>query len=66
MQPKSTTENSRLWRTWHGFNYFFGGGTFLVGSIVLFPSFADYFDAAVVSAWLYTLGSATFLLADIT
>jgi hypothetical protein len=51
---------------WHGFNYFVGGGTFLVGSCVLFPFVGEYFDTAEVSAWLYTIGSFTFLLADIT
>jgi len=51
---------------WHAFNYFIGGGTFLAGSILLFPIFADYLDAAEVSGWLYTVGSATFLIADIT
>jgi len=65
-QPKSTVENSKLWRTWHGFNYFFGGSTFLLGSIILFPLFSAYLNVASVSAWLYTLGSGTFLLADIT
>jgi hypothetical protein len=64
-QPKSTTDNSKLWRTWHGFNYFFGGSTFFLGSIILFPFFSPYLNVASVSAWLYTLGSATFLLADI-
>jgi hypothetical protein len=28
--------------------------------------FANYLDTAEVSGWLYTIGSATFLLADIT
>lgn len=38
----------------------------MVGSILLFPIFNDYVDAAEISGWLYTIGSATFLLADIT
>lgn len=64
--PKSTADNTNKWRLWHGFNYFLGGGTFLIGSLLLFPFFNDYLDAAEVSGWLYTIGSATFLLADIT
>jgi len=66
MEVKSTTENSKIWQIWHGFNYFFGGASFLVGSFILFPYFSNIFDSANVSAWLYTLGSSTFLLADIT
>jgi hypothetical protein len=38
----------------------------LIGSVVLFPFIGEYLDAAEVSAWLYTIGSFTFLLADIT
>jgi hypothetical protein len=34
--------------------------------MLLFSLFTEYLDAAEVSAWLYTVGSATFLLADIT
>jgi hypothetical protein len=64
--PPSTTDNSLCWRIWHGLNYLNGGTTFLLGSVILFPSFTPLFDTALVSAWLYTLGSATFLLADIT
>jgi hypothetical protein len=51
---------------WHGINYIIGGSTFLLGSLVLFPSFANLFDTASISAWLYTIGSTGFLLADIT
>jgi hypothetical protein len=66
MEVKSTVENGWLWRLWHGFNYFIGGSTFLLGSFVLFPFVNEYLDAGEVSAWLYTIGSFTFLLADIT
>ncbi len=59
-------ENSRLWRMWHAVNYFIGGGAFLLGSFILFPFANEYLDAPEVSAWLYTIGSLTFLLADIT
>ncbi len=65
-QPKSTVDNSDQWKIWHGFNYIVGGITFLIGSILLFPFFNDYLNAAKLSAWLYTIGSTTFLLADIT
>lgn len=66
MQMKSTVENGRVWRMWHGFNYFVGGCTFLLGSLALFPFIGEYIDAGEVSAWLYIIGSFTFLLADIT
>lgn len=66
MEVKSTVENSKIWRLWHGFNYFVGGATFLIGSFVLFPFVEQYLNTAEVSAWLYTIGSFTFLLADIT
>ena len=66
MEPINTAERSHKWKIWHGLNYFIGGGTFLIGSILLFPRFNDYLDAANISGWLYTIGSATFLLADIT
>ncbi len=46
MDPQATTVRSNGWRLWHGLNYFTGGGTFLIGSIILFPIFADYFDVA--------------------
>lgn len=67
--PKSTVDNSFEWRLWHSVNYVNGGITFLFGSILLFSyfaSFIDYFNAAKISAWLYTIGSATFLFADLT
>jgi hypothetical protein len=64
--PPSTLERSIKWKTWHYYNYFFGGITFFFGSMLLFPSFMDLLNAIKVSAWLYTLGSFTFLLADIT
>lgn len=59
-------ENSRIWRLWHAVNYFIGGGTFLLGSFILYPFANEYMDTAEVSAWLYTIGSFTFLLADVT
>lgn len=65
-EPKSTVDNSLGWRIWHGGNYLVGGVTFFLGSLLLFPIFSNYIDASWLSAWLYTIGSATFLLADIT
>ena len=64
--PKSTVDNPIAWRLWHAINYFIGGFTFLVGSIVLYPKFNNWFNASTISAWLYTIGSTGFLLADIT
>lgn len=65
MEVKSTVDNSSCWRLWHGLNYFIGGSTFMVGSFILFPFVNEYLDTLEVSAWLYTIGSFTFLLADI-
>jgi hypothetical protein len=62
--PPSTADRSKVFKVWHSFNYFFGGGTFLIGSVMLFPEFADFFDTNTVSAWLYSFGSFTFLIAD--
>jgi hypothetical protein len=62
MEPQSTVDKGQRWRIWHGLNYFIGGGTFLIGSILLFPVFNDYVDAAEISGWLYTIGSATFIV----
>jgi hypothetical protein len=66
MQPQSTAQNSLCWRIWHGVNYQNGGICFIIGSALLFPFFATLLDSATVSAWFYTVGSITFLLADIT
>jgi hypothetical protein len=44
--PTSTVDNGNKWKLWHAFNYFVGGGTFLVGSVMLFPIFANYMDTA--------------------
>ena len=66
MEPISTVENGRVWKIWHCINYLNGGFTFLVGSLILFPIVSPLFDTAYASAWLYTIGSLTFLLADLT
>lgn len=65
-EPASTVSNSKTWRVWHGINYQIGGITFLLGSIALLPALVGKIDGALISAWFYTVGSAAFLLADIT
>lgn len=65
-EPESTVSNSKCWRVWHGVNYQIGGVTFLFGSIALLPALTGKIDGAFISALLYTIGSAGFLLADIT
>ncbi len=65
-QFKSTVENSLGWRLWHGINYLIGGITFTLGSIVYFPSLDAKYNGDVLGGWLFTIGSAAFLLADLT
>jgi hypothetical protein len=55
--PLSTT-----WRSFHWLMYFNGGFTFFVGSFLLYSNI----NAAYASSVLYTFGSTTFLIADIT
>lgn len=64
--PPSTLYNGRAWRIWHSLNYTIGGLTFLIGSMILFPYFSPLCNNATVSAWLYSVGSFCFLLADLT
>ena len=66
MEPISTADNPLSWRLWHSINYMIGGVCFFIGSISLFPHLNHIYPAAYVSGWSYTLGSFTFLLADIT
>lgn len=66
MEVTSTVDNSFKWRLWHFLNYVTGGITFFFGSLVLYNYFGTKFDNAFVSGWLYTVGSACFLIADIT
>ena len=66
MDPKSTVENSLAWRLWHSLNFLFGGVVFFIGSAILFPHVNRIIPASAISGWCYTLGSFTFLLADIT
>ena len=37
-----------------------------MGSLVYYPSLDSKYDGDVVGAWLFTIGSFTFLLADLT
>lgn len=57
------TPLSFTWRLIHWLNYLTGGIMFLIGSIGLFPSLLSNATDAL-SAWMYTLGSAAFLVAD--
>lgn len=61
----NTGENSKLWKFWHGINIFIAGWCFLLGSIFLFPRLESNV-AAYLCGWFYTIGSACFLLADLT
>ena len=63
---KSTVENAFVWRLWHGINYMIGGVTFFFGSVVYFPAIDAAVNGDVLAGWLYTIGSACFLLADLT
>lgn len=66
MEPQNTIDNTLKWRIWHCANYVFGAVCFLFGSLLLFPYFATLFNSALISAWLYTVGSLTFTFADLT
>jgi hypothetical protein len=65
-EPKSTVDNSLRWRIWHAANYNVGGVGFLIGSVLLYPFLSKVNVLNVMSAWLYTIGSFTFVLADST
>lgn len=62
----STIYNSVQWRVWHGMNYMIGGITFLLGSYMYYPSVNLTIDGYWIGAWLFTVGSFCFLLADLT
>lgn len=68
MEPQSTVYNSKTWRIWHAANYLIGGIFFLFGSILLYQYFTTFtfMNSGTVSAWLYTIGSFCFCLADFT
>ena len=62
-----STKDKRLsWRLWHSINYMCGGIFFFFGSLMYFPSIDKQFNGDVVGGWLFTIGSANFLLADLT
>jgi len=52
---------SLTWRLVHSILYNIGGFTFLVGSICYFPKYSNY----LLGGWLFTIGSAGFLMADL-
>lgn len=52
---------SLLWRINHTIPYLIGGTTFLLGSYQYLPSVSNY----VLGGWLFTIGSAGFLYADL-
>lgn len=68
MDPQPTTLNSLNWKIWHSANYLIGGVFFLFGSILLYQYFISFtfMNSGTVSAWLYTIGSFCFCLADFT
>ena len=51
------------WRFLHALSFLIGGITFVGGSVLLF--FPAWPPAAALAAWLYTVGSAGFLLVDV-
>lgn len=63
LQSSVTSLGSKLW---FGVNYFIGGITFLIGSVVYFPGLIEQVNGDVVGGYLYTIGSIGFLLGDIT
>ena len=62
----STVNNTVFWKLWHSINYMIGGITFLFGSVAYWPSIDPLINGDTVAGWLYTIGSACFLLADLT
>lgn len=63
----STKANSLSWRLWHSINYMIGGITFYLGSYCYFSFINNvYPNSFIIGAWLYSIGSLCFLLADIT
>ena len=63
---RSTADNQLSWRLWVSINYMVGGVLFLVGSIILFPVFQNFFNAAFWSTTMYLVGSVNFVAADAT
>eukprot|EP00475_Leptophrys_vorax_P039751 TRINITY_DN7229_c0_g1_i2.p1 TRINITY_DN7229_c0_g1~~TRINITY_DN7229_c0_g1_i2.p1 ORF type:complete len:210 (+),score=21.19 TRINITY_DN7229_c0_g1_i2:43-672(+) len=61
--------NSLCWRLTHCVLYLFGGICFLAGSVLYYPyyntGYSNSFDGFTVGAWIYTIGSLTFLISDV-
>ncbi|CAF1190603.1 unnamed protein product [Adineta ricciae] len=58
--------HSIIWRILHGTSFLFGGLLFICGSCMYFTDVIANNDRALeAGGWLYTVGSACFLLADI-
>lgn len=53
---------TKAWRLFHGINFFIGGSTFIIGTILYF--FPDMPQAFYYSALLYIIGSLGFLFVD--
>jgi hypothetical protein len=65
-QFSSTVNNSKAWRLWHSINFLLGGVLFVLGSACYYPFIASEINGYVVGGWLFTIGSANFLIADFT
>eukprot|EP00347_Sterkiella_histriomuscorum_P016938 403351276 len=63
---KSTVDNTLSWKLWHSINYMLGGLLFVSGSFMYYPSIYPQVDGFVLGGWLFTIGSANFLFADVT
>ena len=66
MELPSTVDNSNQWKLWHSLNYLLGAIVFVIGSALYIPHLNHYLPATVIAAYCYTIGSFTFVLADIT
>lgn len=62
---KSTVDNDHTWKLFHGISYLIGGITFVLGSFCYYPFISPYVNGDVVGGWLYTIGSLSFLIADL-
>jgi hypothetical protein len=63
---KADHRDSFVWRVWHGLNSMVGGVSFLIGSIFFYPYFANLWIFSAISGWLFTIGSFTFVLCDLS
>lgn len=62
----SKDTQSTNWHVRYAFCYCVGGFAFLGGSILFYPAIYVKLGADFAAAWLWTLGSAAFLVADLT